>query len=38
MNKVEPYIPPLLPPKIDHLELIKDIGDAREEMSIYPVH
>jgi Fic family protein len=32
MNKLEPYIPPLLPPKIDYSELIKDIGDAREEM------
>jgi len=32
MSKLEPFIPPLLPPKIDYIELISDIGDAREEL------
>ncbi|MBE9479607.1 MAG: Fic family protein [Chloroflexi bacterium] len=32
MSKLEPFIPPILPPEIDYLELITDIGDAREEL------
>ena len=32
MNEHKPYIPPLLPPKLDYLELITSIGDAREEI------
>jgi Fic family protein len=32
MNKLKPFIPPLLPPKIDYLELITDIGDSRAEL------
>jgi Fic family protein len=32
MSKIEPFIPPLLPPKIDYLSLFSIIGDAREEL------
>lgn len=32
MTNIEPYIPPLLPPKIDYLSLFSIIGDAREEL------
>ncbi len=32
MSKIEPFVPPLLPPKIDYLPLFSIIGDAREEL------
>ena len=32
MSNIEPFIPPLLPPKIDYLSLFSIIGDAREEL------